>query len=257
MSSGMAVGELLPSPRASRQFGVEDEPKPRSSSPTRMIGWAGLLSFDLIVIASLVAPPLWNLPGTNATGRVVAAYTRQNATRITASLFIYSLAMGLFLCFVGGLWAWFRERDAAPRALSSIFGLAGVALVILILAGFVPIYLLGYRTEPASIASLLADLTFGLLALSGIPTAVCLGTYAALVIRYGGLPRWTAYVAATGAIAHVLITASFLSHGSFLSLESDVIVWVPAIFFVWILAASGVLFLGRPVITNSAANSTG
>ena len=47
--------------------------------------------------------------------------------------------------------------------------------------------------------------------------------------------------------AHILIAASFVSHGSFLSLESPVIVWVPATFFAWILAfrrALGDAFLG-------------
>lgn len=32
-----------------------------------------------------------------------------------------------------------------------------------------------------------------------------------------------------------------MSHGDFLSLEGSVIVWVPATFFAWILAASAVL----------------
>jgi hypothetical protein len=41
--------------------------------------------------------------------------------------------------------------------------------------------------------------------------------------------------------AHVLIAASFFSQRGILSLEGIVIVWVPATFFVWILAVSLVL----------------
>lgn len=249
MTSGMALGKLPSSP-ISHEAGDEDERLSRSGSSTRLIGLAGLATFTLIVIAALVSPPLWDAPGTNSTGSAVAAFTLHGATRITASLFVYSLAMGLFLCFIAGLWSWFRERDAGSHALSSIFGLSGVALVVLILAGLVPMYLLGYRHEPSSIAGLLADLTFGLLALSGIPTAVCLATYAGLVIRDGGLPRWTACIAVISAIAHVLIAASFLSHGELLSLESEVIVWVPATFFIWILASGAMLFWRHPGITN-------
>jgi hypothetical protein len=72
-----------------------------------------------------------------------------------------------------------------------------------------------------------------------------MAAYAALVVRFGGLPKWTAYLATLSACAHVLIAASFLSHGAFLSLESEVIVWVPATFFVWILAVSAAFFRGR------------
>lgn len=213
-----------------------------STMSTRLIGLAGMLSFDLIVVAAFVSPPLWNAPGTNSSGRAVASFAQHSATCVTTSLFLYSLAMALFLCFAAGLWGWLRNQEPSPQTLSSIFGFAAIALIVLILAGFVPAYMLGYRDQPAIIAGPLGDLTFGLLALSGIPTAVCLGTYAALVMRLRCLPLWTGWVAAIGTFAHLMITASFLSHGMFLSLESPVIVWVPATFFGWILAASTAVF---------------
>jgi hypothetical protein len=157
---------------------------------------------------------------------------------VIASLLIYSVAMGAFLCFTGGLWAWLRERERPPHALSSVFAFGAVALAVLVLAAFAPAYMLSYRAQPAAIAGPLADLVFALLALSGIPTALCLGAYAELVLRLRCLPAWTAWVAAVGALTHVLIAASFVSHGAFLSLESGVIVWVPATLFLWILLTS-------------------
>jgi hypothetical protein len=245
MSPGDGIGEL----RLSESCRPDNETVvARGTSPSvsnRLVGLSGLLSFDLIVIAIFVAPPLWNAPPTLSSAETVAVYTGRNATRITLSLFLFSLAMGLFICFAAGLWSWFRQQEPAPKTFSSILGLAGIALAVLILAGFVPIDLLGYRSEPASIAGLLADLTFGLLAVSGLPTAAFLGAYTALVLRLRCLPMWTAYIAGSGAIAHVLIAASFLSHGSFLSLESGVIIWVPATFFVWILATAAVMFRGH------------
>ncbi len=215
---------------------------PRSASPVaRLTGLAGLASFALIIAAAFVAPPLWNAPGTMASAARVAAYAQNYGGRLIASLLIYSVAMGLFLCFAAGLGAWLRERERAPQALSSLFALGGVALAIVILAAFVPGYMLSYRPQPTTIAGPLADLTFGLLALSGIPTAICLGAYAALVLRLRCLPAWTAWLATCGALAHILIAASFVSHGAFLSLEGSVIVWVPAIFFAWIFATSATL----------------
>jgi len=166
----------------------------------------------------------------------VSAFAHVHASRAIASLVIYSVGIGLFLCFVVGLAAWLRDRG--PRALPAVLAAAGIVLTTLILAGFVPAYMLSYRFQPPVVAAPLADLTFGLLALSGVPTAICLAAYAALVTRLRCLPRWTVAVAIVGALTHVLIAASFVSHGAFLSLESSVIVWVPATFFAWIFATS-------------------
>jgi hypothetical protein len=223
------------------------EPMSGSGSP-RLIGLAGLTSFVLIIVATFVAPPLWNSPGTTASAARVTAYSQHYGGRIIGSLLIYSLAMGLFLCFTAGLWAWLRERERPPQALSALFAFGAIGLTVLILAAFVPGYLLSYRTQPTAIAVPLADLTFGLLALSGIPTAVCLAAYAELVARLRCLPAWTAWLAIIGALAHLVIAASFVSHGAFLSLEGSVIVWVPATFFVWILATSAVLLRTRPEV---------
>ena len=205
---------------------------------TRLIGLAGLVSFALIVVAAFVAPPLWSQPGTNASAADLAAYVQVHHERAIGGLYIYSLAIGLFLCFTAGLWSWLRLVEPSPQPLSAIFAFGAISLAVLIFAAFATGGVLNYRPWEPAVAASLADLTFGLLALSGIPTAVCLGAYAALVLRYRCLPAWTGWLAVLGAIAHVFIGASFMSHGAFLSVEGSVIVWVPGTFFAWILAAS-------------------
>jgi hypothetical protein len=211
---------------------------PPSARAARLIALAGLGSFALIIAAAFVAPPLWNAPGTNASATRVAAYLQANHGPTIASLYIYSLAMGLFLCFTGGLWSWLRQTERAPQLLSSGFAFGAIALSVLIFAAFATAGVMSYRPQQPAFAASLSDMTFGLLALSGIPTAVCLGAYAALVLRHRCLPAWTGWLAVLAVDAHILIGASFVSHGSFLSLESSVIVWVPATFFAWILATS-------------------
>jgi hypothetical protein len=211
----------------------------------RLIGLTGLSAFGLIIVATFVSPPLWNAPATNAPAARVSAYAQQHNGRIVAGLLIFSLAVGLLLCFLAGLWALLREHDRPPHALSSLFAFGAVAFTVMVLAGFVPIYVLSYRAQPASVAGPLGDLGFGLLALSGIPTAVCLAAYAALVIWRRCLPIWTAWMAIGAALAHDLVAASFVSHGSFLSVEGSVIVWVPATLFAWILATSAALLRTR------------
>ena len=239
--------EVLGPPAIPTRAPHESQPLLAQRSATaRVAGLAGLAAFDLIVLATFVAPPLWNAPGTRSSAGAVALYAQHNATRIVVSLFIYSMAMGLFLFLAVGVWSRLRQYEPPPHVLSTTGLMAGVALTVLILAAFMPTCVLAYRHEPSAIAGLLGDMTFGLLAISGIPTAVFLASYATVVLRYGGMPRWTAYLASASAAAHVLIAASFLSHGPFLSLESGVVVWVPATFFAWILAVSATLFRGEP-----------
>ena len=204
----------------------------------RVTGYCGIVSFVLIVAAAAIARPLWDSPSSTASAASVAAYTHAARGRTLASLFIYGLALGLFLCFAAGLWAWFREVEPEPQLLSAVFAFGAVALAVLILAAFAIGGVLTYREQAPAIAQSLRDLTFGLLALSGIPTAVCLGAYAELVLRRRCLPAWTAWLAALGVAAHVFIAASFLSHGQLLSVEGSVIWLVPGTFFAWILATS-------------------
>lgn len=218
-----------------------------TAGTTRLIALAGLGSFALIIVATFVAPPLWDAPGTNASAAQVATYLQAHDERAIASLYIYSLAMGLFLCFTAGLWSWLRQTEPASQPLSAVFAFGAVALAVLILAGFATAGVMCYRPYEPALAGMLADVTFALLALSGIPTAVCLGAYAALVLRTRCLPAWTGWLGVFGALTHVFIAASFMSHGDFLSLEGSVIVWVPATFFAWILAASVVLLKVRAV----------
>ena len=215
-------------------------------SRPRLTGLAGLAAFGLLILATFVSPPLWNAPGTNASSAQVSAYFQEHSGRIVAGLMIFSLALGLLLCFVAGLWAWLREHERPPHALSALFALGAVAFAVLILAGFVPLYVLSYRSQPTTVAGPLYDLAFGLLAVSGIPTAVSLAAYAALVISLRCLQMWTAWLAIAAALAHVLIAASFVSRGSFLSVEGSVILWVPALLFAWILATGAVLLRTRP-----------
>jgi hypothetical protein len=219
---------------------------PITAQTTRLTGYAGIASFVLIIVAALIARPLWNAPGTSASGAEVAAYAHDARGRTIASLFIYSLAMGLFLCFAAGLWAFLRQKEPAPQPLSATFAFGAVALVALIMPAFVTGGVLSYRPQQAAIAQSLRDVTFGLLALSGIPTAVCLGAYGALVVRCRYLPRWTAWLAGLGAVTHVFIAASFVSHGALLSLEGSVIFLVPGTLFAWILATSVVMLRAGP-----------
>ncbi|MDQ3954252.1 MAG: hypothetical protein M3285_01705 [Actinomycetota bacterium] len=209
-----------------------------SDRDIRSAALAGLTSFALIILATFVAPPLWDAPTTTATANEVAEFGFPHRGRILMSFFIYSIAMGFFLWFGAGLWAWFRRWEAEPSPMPAVFAIGVVVAATHILAAFAPGALSVYRPPAAATAGLLFDLTFAILALSGIPTAVFLAAYATLVLRGAPLPKWTAWLAIVGVVAHVVIAGSFFPRSGFFSLEGGVIVWVPATLFAWILAAS-------------------
>lgn len=238
----MRAHELSQQSPASREDAGSTRAAPLGARATRLLAISGLASFALIMVAALiVAPPLWDSPTPTSSAARVAAYLQANHERLLASQFIYSLAMGLFLCFTAGLWSWLRRIEPAPEAISAVFAFGAVALTLLIMAAFATADVMSYRPQQPAFAVALTDTTFGLLALSGVPTAVCLGAYAAIVLRCRCLPSWTAWLALVAVDAHLLIAASFLSHGSLLGLEGAVIVVVPATFFAWMFATSAAL----------------
>jgi len=133
------------------------------------------------------------------------------------------------------------EWSGEPR-----LGLGFVAFVTLLLAGFTAFFVLVYRDADVGDPRLLYDLTFGLLAMSGAPTAIALGSYAAMVFRSTALPQWTAWLGVVGALAHIALLASFslvVSEG-FFSLEGQVITALPATLFIWIIG-TGIAMLGH------------
>jgi hypothetical protein len=210
----------------------------------RAIGGIGLAAVALIAVAALVEP-LWDWPPTEASGAEVAAYIGRNRHGTIASILLYTAGMGLLLLFALGLWGRFARDERVPARLATAFGAGSVSLVTLVYAGFAPTLVLAYRAPEVGAARELRDLSFGVLALSGVPTAIALGAFAAIVVPGRSLPRVTGWAAVLGAIAHVAILASFLPRTGFFSLEGGVIVAIPATMFLWMLVTSVALVGAR------------
>jgi hypothetical protein len=110
--------------------------------------------------------------------------------------------------------------------------------VTLLLSGFTAFDLMLYRHHSAETSTLLYDLTFGLLAMSGMPTVVALGSFAVAVYVHRVLPRYTAHLAFAGAAIHPLLLAAFVVRDGPLSLEGFSITVMPAFLFAWILGTA-------------------
>jgi hypothetical protein len=147
-------------------------------------------------------------------------------------------AVGLWLLFGVGVWLWLRETTSRESILSVWFLAGFVSFVTLLFAGFTCLFALVYRAPEASDPRLLYDLAAGLLAMSGIPTALALGSYAVQVFRDNRLPGWTAWVAVVAALAHLVLLASLLITSGFFSPHGGVTVAIPATLFAWITGTS-------------------
>ena len=204
---------------------------------TRGTGIAGLTCFALTALGAL-AEPTFYIPATDAPADEFARFAAEHSADLPLALLLYGLSFGVFLVFAAGVWARLRAAEGEPAPLAAAFALAAAAMTALILTGFVPEAVAAYRAPSGETARLLSDLSFGILAASGIPTAVACGAYAVVVWRSRTLPVWTAWIAVVAATAHLFIAATFLFDSGFLSLEGQVITWIPATMFAWIVGTS-------------------
>lgn len=217
------------------------------SGGIKLAGLAGLLSIALGIVA-LPIDQMWTFPGTGVTAGEVAAFAAANRTELLVAMVLNAIAVGLWLVFGVGVWLRMRQLAGSESILPACFLAGLVSFVSLLLAGFTVFFVLVYRVPEASDPRLLYDLSFALLAMSGIPTALALGSYAALVFRADSLPRWTASVATVAALAHLLLLASLVIRNGFFSLAGGVTIAIPATLFAWIGGTSWVMLAeGRSV----------
>jgi hypothetical protein len=203
----------------------------------RVARWTGVLGI-LIPTIGLVIYQIWSFPGTRASGADIASWAAANHGRLVATMLFYTIGVTMWLTFGAAVWSYLRNRLPTGSTLPIGFGAGLIAYVTLLLAGFTAFNLLLYRLPEESIATLLYDLTFGLLAMSGMPTAMSLTFFAVAVYRQKMLSRFTAHLAVATAAAHVLLLVGFIAHAGPLSLEGFSITGIPALLWAWILTTA-------------------
>jgi hypothetical protein len=207
------------------------------SSAGRLAGVLGIA----IPMIGLIVLPIWRFPSTTASGAEVSAFAADHTAALQAMMLTYTVGVTLWLVFGAAVWARMRSELPADSMLTTCFAAGMISFVTLLLVGFTCFNILVYRQPPPSESKLLYDLTFGLLAMSGMPTAAALGAYAVAVYRHRIVARSTGHVAAAAAAAHVLLLLSFIVGQGFFSLEGMVIAAVPALLWTWIGYTGSVL----------------
>jgi hypothetical protein len=203
----------------------------------RPAGIAGVLGI-VLPTAALFVLPIWSFPGTSSSASELTAFAVQHQTSLRAVMILNAAGVGLWMIFGAGVWLWLRQVTGPDSLLSACFAFGLIGFVTILLGGFVAMFIIAYRAPDTPDVRLLYDLAFGLLAVSGIPTAIALGSYAAAAFLHPGLPRFTGWIAALAAAAHVVLLLSFIVPRGFFSLEGQVITVVPGLLFAWILATS-------------------
>jgi hypothetical protein len=169
-------------------------------------------------------------------GTEVARWAATYHDRLVMTQVLNTVGVTLWLIFGAAVWAYLRNRLPAGSTLAAGFAAGLVGFVTPILSGFTAFDLLLYRRRSAESSALLYDLTFGLLAMSGMPTGVALGSFAVAVYVHRMLPRSTAHLAVIAAAGHVLLIAAFIAHDGPFSLQGfSITAGIPILLFAWVL----------------------
>jgi uncharacterized membrane protein YhdT len=209
----------------------------RGWGPERVARWFGTVGFALPAL-TLAAYPIWAFPGTQTSGADVARWAVINHDRLVVTMVLNTVGVTLWYVFGAGVHAYLRHRLPARSLLPMCFTASFYGCVTLLLAGFTAFDILLYRDHSPETTILLYDLTFGLLAMSGMPTVVALTAFAVAVYAHHALPRYTAHLALAGAAVHPLLLATFIVRDGPLSLEGIAITAMPAFLFTWILGTA-------------------
>jgi hypothetical protein len=166
----------------------------------------------------------------------VARWATINHDRLIVTMLHNTVGVTLWFVFGAAVYAVLRDRLPTRSMLPMCFATSFFGCVTLLLSGFTAFNLLLYRRHSAETSILLYDLTFGLLAMSRMPTVVALGSFAVAVYVHQALPRYTAHLAVAGAAVHPLLR--FIVRDGPLSLEGISITAMPAFLFAWILGTA-------------------
>ena len=209
----------------------------RSWDAARVARWSGLFGVVLPAITLLVYP-IWSFPATRTQSVDVGRWAAAHHDRLVLTMALNTVGVTLWLIFGAAVWTYLRDRVPMKSIIPTCFAAGFIGCVTLLLSGFTAFDLLLYRRRSADAASLLYDLTFGMLAMSGMPLVVALGAFAVAVYARQALPAYAGHLALAAAVVHPVLLLTFVFRGGPLSLEGYSITAMPAILFAWILGTA-------------------
>ncbi|WP_208863318.1 hypothetical protein [Mycolicibacter icosiumassiliensis] len=213
----------------------------------RVARWSGILGV-ILPATTLLVYPIWSFPGTRMQSTELARWAASHHDRLVVTMTLNTLGVTLWFVFGAAVWAYLRDRLPMKSILPTCFAAGFIGCLTLLLSGFTAFDLLLYRRRSADAASLLYDLTFGLLAMSGMPLVVALGAFVIAVYARQMLPAYAGHLALAAAVVHPVLLLTFVFRSGPLSLEGYSITAMPAFLFAWILGTA----LAMPHSSDSA-----
>lgn len=216
----------------------------------RFTAWAGIIAVVLyIVSAALIS----DLPDISAPVSAWSAYSASHSAQLLGEAYIWGAVTAALFCFLTGLWALLRQAENSSEMIGAMGLAAGFIIWAIVLAGFAPMLVLGYRAgalDPTTVG-VLRDSTLLGTTLSAFPTVVSVGAFAFLIARTAVLPRWIGWAGWLVVLAHLAAGAAF-AHDGFFSPSFVSVFVAPPLYFLWTLVIS-VALLRRPRSTPAAS----
>ncbi|CAJ1506168.1 hypothetical protein MU0083_003878 [[Mycobacterium] kokjensenii] len=203
----------------------------------RVARWSGV-SGVTVSAGSILSYPIWSFPGTRTAPIDIGRWAAAHHDRLVMTMVLNILGVTLCLVFGAAVWVYLRDRLSMRSTLPSCFVVGFTGSATLLLAGLTAFDLLLYRRRSADTSALLYDLTFGLLAMSGMPALVMLATFAVAVYTRRVLPAYAGHLALAAVAVHPLLLLAFVIPSGPLSLEGPTIMVMPVFLCAWILGTA-------------------
>ncbi len=169
-------------------------------------------------------------------------YVQEHRDSIRVEMLLNSVAIVLFLWFLGSLWAHLRAAEGGPARVSAIASAGGIAGAVAVLMGFV--FAASAVVAPGVIEAnefyVLSVMSIGL---GGAAFTVFFGAAARVILETGALPRAVGALAAVAAIASAVgFVSIFANEGVFNPATGAFGFWVRfGAFAIWVAVASATL----------------
>ena len=213
-------------------------------------GLVAAILFGISFVIFLATDPVGDVPDLANAADEAGTYIADNQDELEIQVLLNSIAIVLFLWFLGGLWSRLRAAEGGPARLSAIASAGGIAGAVAVLMGFVfeATAVLDPEAEVVGTLYVLAAMSIGL---GGAAFTVFFLAAGKAILKSRGLPLVIGLLAFVAAAASALgLVSIFADDGIFNPATGAFGFWARfGAFVIWLVLASLALAVtaGRPV----------
>lgn len=209
-----------------------------------LTGGAGLAAVVLMMIGSVLVPA--DPPGPASTAEQVVRWTFEDRRRLLVGSVTIAAGLALAIAFFAGLRALCARAEGAPGILSTIGWGAMLVAVAIAFVGIAMVQTQAHLVldgDPATVEAF-HDARLLLVNMAGLPAAIGLVAFGAVMVRTRFPNRWLGVVGGAAAVTQVLGVVA-LSRSGFFAPSGGAALLGAVGLAVWV-AASSMYLLARP-----------